>query len=210
MWLVDRKPEILRLLKAEGRASLAELAGRLGVSKQAALRHLEVLQVEGVVQRAAQPSGAPGRPEHIYTLTAAALERFPQAHRELAAELVHFLPEAQLESFFSQRAARLEAEYSARLDGLDFEERVRELARLASEHGHMAQVVSEADGTVAIRHCHCPIADVAGETGHPCRQEQEMYGRLLGREVVRTTYIPDAEPACTFVIGKPEEVHSKG
>ena len=202
---MDRKDEILGLLKAEGQASLAEVAGRLHVTKQAALRHLDRLEVAGVVERIAEPSHRPGRPGNVYRLTAAAGARFPQAHRELAADLVHFLPPKQLERFFTERAARLEAEYAARLDGLDFDERVRELARLATEHGHMAQVVDRPDGSVAIRQCHCPIADVAAETGHPCHHEQAIYERLLGGEVTRTSYIPDADPSCTFVVSKPKE-----
>ena len=203
---MDRKSEILRLLKAEGQASLAELAAHLQVTKQAALRHLDALETEGVLERVAEANHRPGRPGNVYRLTAAAAERFPQAHRELAADLVHFLPAKQLERFFTERAARLEAEYAARLDGLDFEERVRELARLASEHGHMALVVERPDGSLAIRQCHCPIADVAGETGHPCHHELSMYERLLGGEVTRTSYIPDADPACTFVVSKPKEL----
>jgi predicted ArsR family transcriptional regulator len=202
---VDRKAEILNLLKAEGQASLAEIAAALHVSKQAAVRHLDALEGEGAVERAVEASHRPGRPEHVYRLTPAAAARFPQAHRQLASELLHFLPPKQLERFFSERAARLESEYAARVDGLDFEERVRELARLASEHGHMAQVVAQPDGSFAIRQCHCPIADVAAETGHPCHHEQAMYERLLGSEVTRTSYIPDADPFCTFVVPKPKE-----
>ena len=200
----DRKQEVLELLKASGQASLSEVAACLGISKQGALRHLDALQAEGLVEhgRHAQTPQRPGRPESVYRLTAAAVDRFPQAHRQLAAELVNFLPPETLRQFFSARAARLEAEYSAKLDGLDFEERVHELARQASEHGHMAEVAMQPDGSLAIRQCHCPIADVAAETGHPCRHELEMYERLLGREVVRTTYIPDADAACTFVIGR--------
>ena len=203
---MDRKAEILNLLKADGQASLAGMALRLRITKQAAARHLEGLEAGGLVERTAEAAHRPGRPEHLYRLTAAAGERFPQAHRELAAELVHFLPPDQLKRFFTERAARLEAEYAAKLEGLDFDDRVRELARLASEHGHMAQVVEQPDGSLAIRQCHCPIADVAAETGHPCHHEQAMYQRLLGGEVTRTSYIPDADPSCTFVVSKPKEL----
>jgi predicted ArsR family transcriptional regulator len=202
---VDRKDQILRALKAGGEASLADLATRLQVTKQAAHRHLEALEADGFVERTAARHERPGRPGNVYRLTAAAAARFPQAHRELAADLVRFLPPKQLERFFTERAARLEAEYAARLDGLDFDERVRELARLATEHGHMAQVVDQPDGSLAIRQCHCPIADVAAETGHPCHHEQAIYERLLGGEVTRTSYIPDADASCTFVVSKPKE-----
>jgi predicted ArsR family transcriptional regulator len=194
------------MLKAGGEASLSLVAAQLQITKQAAHRHLEALEAGGFVERAAAPHDRPGRPGNVYRLTPAAASRFPQAHRELAADFVHFLPPKQLERFFSARAARLEAEYAARLDGLDFDERVRELARLASEHGHMAQVVEQADGGLAIRQCHCPIADVAAETGHPCHHEQSMYERLLGGEVTRTSYIPDADASCTFVVSKPKEL----
>jgi predicted ArsR family transcriptional regulator len=196
----DRKEEILHFIKAHGQATLSQVADHAGISKQAALRHLETLQARDLVTFSSGQATGPGRPEHVYRLTESALEHFPQAHRELAGELVHFLRPPDLERFFQARAARLEREYSSRLAGLNFEDRVSELARLASEHGHMAEVVTEPDGSVAIRHGHCPIADVAGETSSPCRHEQDMYQRLLGTEVERTTYIPDAATSCTYRI----------
>jgi predicted ArsR family transcriptional regulator len=103
----------------------------------------------------------------------------------------------QLKQFFERRAARLEAEYAPRLAGLDFESRVRELAKLATEHGHMAEVVEAGDG-LAIRHCNCPIQDVAARTGLPCLNEQQMYERLLGAEVARSTWVAQNGNDCTY------------
>ena len=142
----------------------------------------------------------PGRPENVYKLTAAAGEHFPDGHRELTGDLVDFMSTVQLKEFFMRRAARLEAEYAPRLAGLDFPSRVRELARLASEHGHMAEVLELGDGGLAIRHCNCPIQDVAARTGLPCINEQQMYERLLGGEVARTTWMADAADDCTYVM----------
>ncbi|MGH7903948.1 MAG: helix-turn-helix transcriptional regulator [Candidatus Dormibacteraceae bacterium] len=204
--MVERKEEILSHLKAGGQASLSELAGQLGMSKQGALRHLEALRAEGLIEFTSAVSTGPGRPEHVYRLAPAAAARFPQSHRELVEELVRFMPAEELAVFFERRATKLEREYGERLDGLDFEARVRELARLATEHGHMAEVVEAADGSLAIRQCNCPIADIAGQVGHPCHHEQEMYGRLLGAEVSRETFIPHSDPACTYVIRPPAAV----
>jgi len=187
-------------LKVHGQASLAEVAAHLEVSKQGALRHLEALEALGLATVAsAEPHGR-GRPEHVYRLTPAAGDHFPDGHRELTAELVDFMSNEQLRQFFERRAARLEAEYAPRLAGLDFEARVRELARLASEHGHMAEVVEVGDGGLAIRHCNCPIQDVAARTGLPCVNEQQMYERLLGAEVARTTWMAEAADDCTYVM----------
>ena len=201
----SKRGAILAFLKTRGHATLGEVAAHLEVSKQGALRHLEALEASGLAVVAA-PAEAHrrGRPENVYRLTAAAGEHFPDGHRELTGELVDFVTQEQLQHFFEKRAARLEAEYAPRLAGLDFEGRVRELARLATEHGHMAEVVDVGDGELAIRHCNCPIQDVAARTGLPCLNEQHMYERLLGGDVKRTTWMAEAADDCTYVMKENE------
>jgi len=201
----SKRGAILAFLKTRGHATLGEVAAHLEVSKQGALRHLEALEASGLAVVAA-PAEAHrrGRPENVYRLTAAAGEHFPDGHRELTGELVDFVTQEQLQHFFEKRAARLEAEYAPRLAGLDFEGRVRELARLATEHGHMAEVVDIGDGELAIRHCNCPIQDVAARTGLPCLNEQHMYERLLGGDVKRTTWMAEAADDCTYVMKENE------
>lgn len=196
----SRREVILAFLKTHGAASLAEVAGHLEVSKQAALKHLEGLQADGLALLRHAESHGRGRPENVYSLTPAASDHFPSSHRELAGDLVEFLSDEQLKLFFQRRAARLEAEYAPRLAGLDFRERVEELARLATEHGHMAEVVELPDGGLAIRHCNCPIQDVAVRNPLPCVSEQEMYARLLGAPVERSTWVRDAAPDCTYQV----------
>ena len=199
--LVDsRRETILAFLKTRGQATLGEVASHLEVSKQGALRHLEALEAHGLATVAHSEPHGRGRPENVYKLTPAAGEHFPDGHRELSGELVEFLSEEQLRRFFERRAERLEVEYAPRLAGLDFDARVRELAKLATEHGHMAEVVELQGGGLAIRHCNCPIQDVAARTGLPCHNEQEMYQRLLGASVTRSTWMADAAPDCTYEV----------
>lgn len=196
-----RKDAILGFLKAGGQASLADVASHLEVSKQGALRHLEALLAEGLVEKGHEsPPARVGRPEHVYRLTDAAAEHFPHAHRELAGELVKFMGAAQLERFFAERSARTEAAMAAEVTGMTLEQKVRRIGELASATGHMTEVVDNGDGSFAIRHCNCPIADVASETGHPCHREQAMYERVLGTNVERTTWLANADAACTYVI----------
>ena len=200
----SKRGVILAYLKTRGHATLGEIASHLEISKQAALRHLEGLEASGQVAMAADAAHGPGRPENVSRLPPAAAANFPDGHRELTGELVEFMSNEQLKHFFEKRAQRLEAEYAPRLAGLDFESRVRELARLASEHGHMAEVVDLGDGALAIRHCNCPIQDVASRTGLPCVNEQQMYERLLGTDVARTTWMAEAADDCTYVIKESE------
>lgn len=201
--MTARKDDILAFLKSHGPASLQQVADHLGVTKQGALRHLESLAASGLIDVRSEERGGPGRPENVYRLTAAAVDRFPASHRELASQMVHFMTPEQVESFFAQRATRLETEYGDRLRGLSLRDKVAELARLASEHGHMAEVVESPDGSLAIRQCHCPIGDVAAEVGHPCRMEMAMYSRLLGVQLQRSSYMPDDDPSCTYVVPSP-------
>jgi predicted ArsR family transcriptional regulator len=196
----SRRETILAFLKSRGHATLAEIAAHLELSKQGTLRHLEGLEAAGLASMASAASHRRGRPENVYQLTPAAAGHFPDGHRELAGDLVEFLSTEQLKRFFEARAARLEAEYAPRLAGLDFEARVRELARLATEHGHMAEVVELAEGGLAIRHCNCPIQDVAARTGLPCINEQQMYERLLGEPVTRSTWMAEADSDCTYQV----------
>jgi len=195
-----RKEAVLTFLKASGPTGLAEVAAHLEVSKQGALRHLDALQAAGLVEHVSGSHERPGRPGHVYRLTPAAAEHFPHSHRELAGELISFMSPSDVDRFFAERAARLEAAYAAELDGLGFEDRVRRLAELASGAGHMSEFVDNGDGTFAIRHHNCPIADVAAATGHPCRREQSMYERLLGAEATRTSWLGNADNECTYVV----------
>src|SRR5207253_11485744 len=121
----SRRETMLAFLKTHGQATLAEIAAHLEVSKQGALRHLEALEASGLATVAPADPHRRGRPEHVYKLTAAAGEHFPDGHRDLTAELVDFIINEQLKQFFERRAARLEAEYAARLAGVDLGSRVR-------------------------------------------------------------------------------------
>lgn len=197
--MAGRQEDILLYLKAQGSATLTEVAAALGMTKQGALRHLDSLQAGGLITVGPRKHGR-GRPAHEYALAAKAEEYFPQGHKELAHDLVEFLPPDQVKAFFRRRARSLEAEYGARLGGLDLDGRVQKLAQLASEHGHMAEVVKDGDGGYEIRHHNCPIADVAALSGHPCQVEQEMYRRLLGTPVRREGWIPDGVPSCNYVV----------
>ena len=198
--MASRREPILAFLKMRGHATLGELASQLEISKQGALRHLEALEEAGMATVASATPHGRGRPESVYQLTPAAGSHFPDGHRELTGELVEFVSDDQLKHFFERRAARLEAEYAPRLAGLDFEARVRELAKLASEHGHMAEVVELAEGGLAIRHCNCPIQDVAARTGFPCSNELQMYERLLGAPMTRSTWMAEEASDCTYEV----------
>src|SRR5258708_33040764 len=144
-----------------GPATLGEVAAHLEVSKQGAPRHLETLEESGLLSVASSDAHRRGRPENVYRLTTAAGTHFPDGHRELTTELIEFMSSEQMKEFFERRAARIEAEYAPRLAGRGFAERVRELAKPATQHGPMAAGGEMADGGLASPPRNSPLQDGA-------------------------------------------------
>jgi predicted ArsR family transcriptional regulator len=64
----------------------------------------------------------------------------------------------------------------------------------------MTELVEQAGGTLQFRHRNCPIQDFAARGGHACRHEQDMYGRLLGAMVARSTWLGAGDSSCTYDI----------
>src|SRR5438552_2911007 len=83
----SRREVILAFLKTHGPATLAEIAAHLEVSKQGALRHLEVLEGSGLATVATADTHRRGRPENVYKLTAAAGDHSPDGRRELTGQV---------------------------------------------------------------------------------------------------------------------------
>src|SRR5262249_28067616 len=77
----------LVLLKMHGPQTAADLGKAAGVTGEAARQQLSRLAEEGLVVANAVPRGV-GRPAQVWELTEAGNARFPDAHAELAAQLI--------------------------------------------------------------------------------------------------------------------------
>ena len=78
---------ILTQLKTKGPAETLALAAALGISRQAALQHLERLASQGLVAHADERRGV-GRPRRVWALTDKAHARFPDTHAQLTLEML--------------------------------------------------------------------------------------------------------------------------
>src|SRR5688500_15678167 len=85
---------IFRLLKAEGFASIGRIAEVLGVTHEAARKHVADLQRNGWIasdcgpEEAKQRDTAPGRPPVRYCLTRAGDHFFPKQYPQLMIRLI--------------------------------------------------------------------------------------------------------------------------
>src|SRR5262245_58547710 len=78
---------LLMLIKTRGPRTAAELGAALDVTAEAARQQLVKLAADGLVEATAPPRGV-GRPAQVWALTAKGNARFPDAHAELAVNLV--------------------------------------------------------------------------------------------------------------------------
>lgn len=199
----DSQRALLEALKRSGGDTLAGLEGAVDLAAETVRSHLQALVAQGLVERSGQLRSGPGRPRIRYRLSAAGDALFPQRDRELLSELATFLLDtgrgAVLEQFFTERLERKRREAEARLAGVPAEERLEAVARLLSEEGFLAEVVTDAAGR-HLRLYHCPLRQLVEVSRLPCRAELALVGDLVGGPLRRESFMPDGAASCTYAV----------
>lgn len=200
--LPETRREILLRLKREGSLSARELAGRLGVTASGARQLLSALEGDGLVTHRRERRG-PGRPVHLYELTRRGDALFPRRYGDLAEELLGYLEELDpdlLDEIFRRRRDRRVRDARHRLEGLGFDDAVRELARILDEDGYLAEVRETGDGFRLVEH-NCAVHRVAERYGQACSSEIDFIREVLpGAEIRRVSHIASGGPACAYEI----------
>lgn len=206
--VLDQLPEarrtILRTLKRCGEARAEELASTLEVTASAMRQHLTALEAEGLVTHH-QVKGSPGRPKHVYHLTASAEGLFPKAYGELTTELLDYVQEADpalVESIFAKRRQRRIEGARARLEGKPFDARVAELGHILDEDGYLAEVerMDDANGFRIIEH-NCAILSVASKYGLACSSELEFIRAALpDADIDRVKHMMAGAYVCAYEV----------
>lgn len=201
--LPDPRRQLLLLLKERGPLSADEVARALSVTVSGARQQLAVLESGGLVLHRRE-SGGPGRPRHLFSLTPAGDALFPRRHGELARELLGYLEDeapALLERVFTLRARRRAEQARSRLQGLDLEGRVRELASILDEDGYLTRVERLDDGGFLLVEGNCAVLDVAQRYGNACSSEIDFLREVLpDTEIQRVSHIVRGDRTCAYRI----------
>ena len=205
--LKESRSAIIDLLKINGGMSVEQLAHELEVSKVCVRRHLSLLERDGLISYLEQRHER-GRPRFIYRLTQKARCLFPQIYDEFAKDILIHLKsqfgDEGLRRVLSARADGLIAQLNEELLGLNFDERVKSLAKVISTKGYLADARKLKDGTYRLRQRNCPTENVAVAYPHVCDEEVRVYSESLGCEVVRECRIADGARMCEFRISPPK------
>ena len=197
---------IVRLLKTEGAMDSAQLAERLGLTAMAVRQHLYALQREKFVT-AEERSVPVGRPAKYWHLTREADRFFPDAYAELSVALIDAMGDAfgtsGVKRVLESRCARQQAIYAERIaPSASLEEKLRQLARLRTEEGYMAEVKPERNGSFLLLENHCPICAAASACQGFCQTELDLFRSVLGPDVSveRVEHIVAGDRRCAYRI----------
>jgi len=163
---VTSRRRLLEVLQAAGEPlDVAALAAAVGLHVSTARFHLDLLERAGLVRRAAQRAGRPGRPRQLYTALAA--PHATEGHRQLAGVLAGVL--AGDTDSGPQRAEQAGRRWADKqvpaADGLSWDEGTRRVGDLFDRLGFASRLVDDAQQ----RHLEldaCPFRDVARAYPH--------------------------------------------
>ena len=195
--------EILLRLKRGGPRSLQDLADDVALTRVAVLRHLRILESEGLVQRSYR-RGGPGRPAAVFQLAPDAARLFPTAYADVSLCALRFLEErlgrGAVVELLQERAHEVARRHAPSFRGRDLPQRVDRLVQIREAEGYMAERGPRRRGLFEVREHNCPILAIAGEYGEACEVERRLFEGLLGARVETSHRVVAGEPVCRFVI----------
>lgn len=197
---------IVKLLKTEGPMDSARLAARLKVTPMAVRQHLYALQEERLVSAEERPVPV-GRPAKHWRLTQDADRLFPDAYAEISVALIDavgatFGP-GGMARLLETRLARQQTDYAARItSSAPLGKKLRQLARVRTEEGYMAEVKPDGRGAFLFIENHCPICAAATACQGFCATELDLFRGLLGKgvSVERAEHIVSGDRRCAYRI----------
>lgn len=202
------KEDILHYLLRQDQSTAQEIAERFEISPQATRRHLKDLEDEGLIEHETVQAGM-GRPNHVYRLSKAGRDRFPNRYTEFAVSLLDTLADSidknQFNDILRKQWERKALEYRDQVGKGTLQDRVTRLVELRQAEGYMAEwhLVSpeESQPRYVITEYHCAISHIAETFPTVCGHELEMFAMALeGCKVERTHWMVDGQHQCGYLV----------
>ena len=194
---------LLQALKEDGEGTTEQLARSTFLSPGAVRQHLLALEVQGLVSYVRVREG-PGRPRHVFRLTARGEEIFPQLYSQVANIILAAVEEedpAVADRILSRVLTEQVDLAKSNIQAASKADRLLELAKLVEQYGYFPrlEVIENAPALLTLRHC--PLLDVASQHPRLCDVECEAIKSVLpGASVVRTAHRLDGDDDCRYEI----------
>lgn len=208
------RERILSILKEENEATVSDLSEKLGLTAVTVRHHLDILRGEGLVAAPmVHRRRAPGRPQHVYTLTETASEHFPKLYDRLARclldDLHDHLSEGQVEAMMERIGERMAEDFGLR-NGRPFEQMLADVVGFLNARGYLASWEALPEGNFLLHVANCPYERVA--TSHPevCLVDSTFLRRALGTEPRRIASLVEDGRQCTYTLQAPADHSAAG
>ena len=203
--LSETRQALLLALKREGPATIASLASRLEMTREAVRQQFLQLEnegwIEGNINR--ETSNGGGRPSMSYRLTHAGDHLFPKHYDALTVEVLDTVSdqlglESLKQVLFKMAEVRVR-EWESRLQGLSLEERMEALRELYLKDDNFMEVENSNNELFLIEK-NCPFYNVANKRPVLCSVTVTMLSRLLGHRVIRKERFQNGDGRCAFKV----------
>ncbi|MFE0425033.1 helix-turn-helix transcriptional regulator [Streptomyces sp. NPDC058953] len=205
---------VARSILDHGPSTVADLAGRLGLTQAAVRRHLDTLVAENTVaarEKRVYGARTRGRPAKVFVLTDCGRDAFDQSYDSLAVDALRWIErnaggEAAVAAFARDRMDHQAKPYREAVAAAPPDGRTAALAKALSADGYAAVARAAPGGQQGEQLCqhHCPVAHVAERYPQLCEAETEIFSELLGTHVQRLATIAHGDGVCTtFIPGSP-------
>lgn len=209
----ETRQYILEILREKGQATVDEMVGDLQKRRGNAItavtvrHHLnELLREQLITTTDLKHRDTPGRPQHVYVLTNAALTHFPNNYQPLINHLLEHLsdslPNTEINVFFEGVADRMAAD--ATIPALSLNERLDYVVRYLNDHGYNARWEESNNGFI-LHTTNCPYHQVAQDNHALCNMDMRLVSSLLGVAPRLVSRVSDGDSSCSYFI--PADFH---
>ena len=203
---VTTRSRLLLLLRKHPGITVTDLAAELGLTGMGVRRHLESLELDGLVERSACCEHRVGRPPNGWRLSSKGLELLPRAYDTFVLQLLEDMDEQSgdegLAAVLRRRSEKTAVQYRAELaDAGTLEEKVAGLAQVRDRAGYVAEWHRDGEVLVLIEN-NCAVHRVAERFPAVCAMELALFRKVLGPdvEVTRVSHTMAGDATCTYCV----------
>jgi predicted ArsR family transcriptional regulator len=198
------RERILNILKEQGEATVKELSETLDLTTVTIRHHLDTLRREKfVAPPTVRHRKAPGRPQHVYSLTQEASDFFPKRYERLIdlmfEEMRSRLSHEEIEGMMECIGKRMVGGVTVP-DDADFAERIAIAVDFMDERGYMAHWEETEDGRYLVHVANCPYEGVSRRHSEVCRIDRTLLTELLGPALGEISRETGPARHCTYVV----------
>ncbi len=200
------RQQILAIVRDKGEVTVDQLVAALSeirgsITHVTVRHHLAKLQEEGLLQvEERRHREAPGRPQHVFSLTSRGADQFPNNYRELVRNLLQeikeTLPQEQVNVIFEGVADKFASQIS--LPNGAISERLDIVVQFLNEHGYQAYW-EMADGGFLLHTSNCPYHQV-NEDHTLCQMDMRLMSRLLGTTPRLVKHVAEGDATCSYYV----------